>query len=116
MKNFFLLFGFLLFSSQTFALCTCERVSLALGISKSSNIFHAKVIKISENQLSLKMVKTFKGKFLEKITLGSADCAPEFNVGDENIFYLNNDRIETQCDHFFSVSDKLMYQQFIKLI
>lgn len=106
----------LLFSSSAFALCACERVSLSLGIANSTNIFRATVMSVSKGEIHLKQVKVFKGKFLEKIKTGVSSCPPEFKIGDENVFYLTDAKIESQCDHYFPVSNKAMYQQFIKLL
>lgn len=105
----------LIFTSSVFARCACERASLEVGIATNKNIFRALVTSVSGTEIKLKKVEVYNGTFFEKISSGTTSCAPQFKVGDENIFYLNEPKIETECDHYFSVKNEGMFQHFLKL-
>ena len=110
MKYIFLL----LFSSNIWALCTCERESLELGLNQAKHIFEAKVIHIQNHEMSVEVLKTYKGNAYNKIELGQKDCAPQFQPNEIYVFYLNESRVETECNRFFRVKDKNLYQNFLK--
>lgn len=114
-----LLFPFLFLFSISFkalAICACERVSLAMTIPKSTDVFRAKVVGVSKGTVTLKQINILKGKFIEKIKIGTGSCSPTFKVGDDNFFYLTEEKIETNCDNFFPASNEIMSQQLIKLL
>ena len=106
----------ILFSSNGYALCSCERVSLSLGLSHSNHIFEARVLSGSNSNIVLKEVKVYKGSFITNLKLGNGPCPPKFEVGEDYVFYLKEGKVESQCDQYFKVKEKGLYQQFLKNI
>ena len=106
----------LLFSHNTLAICSCERVSLELAYGQSSNVFEAVVRSVDAHSLKLEEKKVYKGVFYSRLEVVKSDCPVNFEAKKRYVFFLKSPQVRSLCEPHFEVTQNIQYDSLLKII
>ena len=106
----------LLFSHNTLAICSCERISIEMAYRQNSNVFEAVVRSVDAHSLKLEKKKVYKGVFYPRLEVVNSDCPVNFEAKKRYVFFLKSPQVRSLCEPHFEVTQTIQYESLINII